>query len=203
MSDVTFYNRCSAELCANPAHRMVLCSMHYKRFRKHGETFDRGPARTAPGSSKTFLELHRTYDGKECLIWPYSRSKDTGYPYAYVGGRTVRAHRQMCILAHGPAPFKNAHAAHRCGNGRAGCVAPNHLYWATPIENADDKEKHGSTLREEAHPCAVLTNEQVVEIYKTNEPHREIARRFRCSTSTVSAIKSGQNWATLTGHTSR
>ena len=217
------------------------------------------------GPATAFLLSHVEHKGAACLIWPYAIHKLTGYGVVGVPGqyKTTRAHRRMCELAHGPAPFARADAAHSCGV-RA-CVNPNHIRWATRKENLADRDSHGTTPRGEAHHAAKLTaqdvlmickstgsnedialglgvdrkavaavrdgvswrwltgkslreaqpregenspnhrfsKEDVLQMYSDPRPHREIAADFGCDASHISRIKSGNVWASVTGHTSK
>lgn len=46
--------------------------------------------------------------------------------------------RHMCKLKNGDPPTPDHEAAHSCGNGKHGCINPNHLRWATDAENMAD-----------------------------------------------------------------
>jgi DNA-binding CsgD family transcriptional regulator len=65
------------------------------------------------------------------------------------------------------------------------------LRWATPLENQDDKDAHGT-----AFPTAKLTVAQVAEILslKGAATQKQIAARFNVSQPTVSAIHRGARW---------
>lgn len=58
-------------------------------------------------------------------------------------------HRLVCGAFNGPQPTDKPHCAHRDG-ARQNNV-PGNLYWATAKENADDRERHGTTVRGEKH----------------------------------------------------
>ena len=143
-----------------------------------------------PGKSitvKWFLE-HKDYPHRDyCLIWPFVRISD-GYGGASLDGRTVRAHRVMCEMIHGPAPSERHHAAHSCNRGRDGCVNPHHLTWKTPEENEADKPPRLSKRK--------LTIEQAhaIRAAKGLERPLDTARRFGTSFSNVVAIQEGRTW---------
>lgn len=91
--------------------------------------------RRAPqGAPLAFLRQHVSFDGVECLIWPFARARN-GYPELQFEGRSARAHRLMCRFAHGEPPEKHYEASHTCENGHLGCVNPKHLVWETHAEN--------------------------------------------------------------------
>ena len=73
-----------------------------------------------------WLRDHVSFEGDECLIWPFTRMS------GYAGHITIDGHQQyacrvMCGLAHGPAPTPRHETAHSCGNGVEGCINPKHL----------------------------------------------------------------------------
>jgi hypothetical protein len=91
--------------------------------------------RRAPqGAPAAFIRDHADHQGDECLLWPFARTLN-GYGQVLFEGRQTRAHRAICILAHGEPPFDGAEATHSCANGHLGCVNPKHLRWKTHHEN--------------------------------------------------------------------
>lgn len=61
------------------------------------------------------------------------------------GRITRKVHRLVCEAFNGPQPDDKPHCAHRDGN--VANNTPDNLYWATAQENADDRERHGTTCR--------------------------------------------------------
>lgn len=145
-----------------------------------------------------FLVANVRYQGTDCLIWPFRRTK-RGYAIVHLDGRDTTASRRMCILAHGEPPKPHYQAAHSCGNGHLGCVAPNHLQWKTPIENATDKIGHGTHLEGEQLPYAKLDSRTAKDIYDDARPQKEIALAYDVSRATVCLIKQGKIWSHATG----
>lgn len=146
----------------------------------------------------TFIREHLGYDKEECLLWPFARDKRFGRGFAYKDGKTVQAHREMCIAAHGPPPFEGACATHRCGKGHLGCVAPNHLKWATQKENAEDKYLHGTMPLGEDHPSSKLSAEQALRAFTDARPAKTVAEELGCSATAIRLIRKGKNWGWLT-----
>ncbi|MBZ9659741.1 hypothetical protein LB523_11865 [Mesorhizobium sp. ESP-6-4] len=138
------------------------------------------------------------YDGDNCLIWPYSRGAD-GYGNLNYDGKVKIVSRLVCELVNGEPPTPEHEAAHSCGKGHEGCVAPNHLSWKTAKENALDKICHGTMPRGETHPASKLSESQVVEIrgLSKTKSHSEIARVYGVDRKTVSLIISRKNWGWL------
>lgn len=134
-----------------------------------------------------------------CVIWPYAVDKGTGYPTVWRDGRLHRPSR--LVLAHfdrPPNPGEDAaHAPKVCHNRL--CVNPHHLRWATRAENNADKLLDDTHQRGERHHNAKLTRAQVLDIYRTAEPHHVTAERHGVSPTTVSFIRSGRRWGWLTG----
>lgn len=149
------------------------------------------------GELSHWIAQHKSYVGDDCLPWPFGMLSN-GYGACK---RTV-ASRVMCAAAHGPPPFKGAEAAHSCGNGKEGCVNPNHLRWATSLENKADSIRHERTPRGTRSGHAKINDEQALAIFLDPRRQQAIAKEFGISRGAVTAIKSGTNWGWLTsGHT--
>lgn len=131
------------------------------------------------------------------MLWPYSRNNN-GYAQINLGrGQKALVSRTVCERRNGPPPTMAHHAAHSCGNGHLGCIAPWHLSWKTAKENAEDKNAHGTNLRGEQAPWAKLTAGQVAEIRALNGilPHAKIGEAFGVSQTLISRIIRGEAWA--------
>lgn len=117
----------------------------------------------SPGRGKgiAFLRAHLSYQGTDCVHWPYHTQIDGYGNLGYNGGGMKRAHRLMCELAHGKPPTPKHEAAHSCGVAR--CVNPKHLSWKTRSENEIDKRVHG-TARGGHGTRTRLTAEQITDI---------------------------------------
>ncbi len=137
---------CKIEGCTRPHKGRGLCRVHLMRLRKHGDPQAHKPI--VEKGAKNWLLAHVTYQGDDCVFWPFTRSHTgTGSVTRTVvgGGRgNMSASRAMCILAHGAPPSTKHVAAHYCGNGHKACVNPRHLRWATQLENAQDTLLHGT-----------------------------------------------------------
>lgn len=111
------------------------CKGHYKRLRKYGNPL---AGRTPNGElERYFREVVLSYDGDDCLIWPYSRDGH-GYGQLFRGGKNFTVSRLVCIEINGPPPGPDYDAAHTCDNGHLGCVAKRHMVWKTHAENMLD-----------------------------------------------------------------
>lgn len=190
---------CSIEGCAERHMAQGYCTTHYQRFRSKGEA---GRAERRPyGQALQWLIDRVDHSGEECLTWPFS-TNELGYPQLNNGGKIERAHRRMCILAHGEPPFPDAQACHSCGNGHFACVNPRHLRWGTRKENQQDMVAHGRSNRGAKNPNTKITQQDVLALcaaFDAGESQYSIAARYGIKQSTVSAIVLGKNWGWLTG----
>jgi hypothetical protein len=144
-------------------------------------------------------EVALRHDGEGCLTWPFSDNGD-GYGSLKVGGKTVRANRYICELAHGKPPTPEHEAAHSCGKGHEGCISPIHLGWKTHAENCADKLLHDTHNRGERHGLARLTEADVLQIMalKGVESQNKLAKRFGVTHGAIGEIHQGRNWSWLT-----
>lgn len=192
---------CSVYGCGRSAHRKDygyrgMCSAHYLRWLKYGDPLGGGTMR---GEPQKFVEMAASYEGDDCLIWPYSKSGN-GYGDIRRKGRRYLVHRLVCEAVHGSPPSASHEAVHSCGNGHLGCVNPNHLSWATHKQNMSDMVKHGTSPRGTRHGMSKLTERQVLRIHKMRGdlPNVKIAQQFGVTEGTVRDIHSGRNWGWLT-----
>lgn len=143
------------------------------------------------GEPLKWLLAHVAYQGDECLPWPFA---DSGFGYGCIrlDGRSVFAHRAMCILAHGEPPSPRSEASHRCGNGHLKCVNPRHLRWTSRSQNIRERTKHGTM------PSGpILTVEAVRSIRSRlagGEKPALLAEEYGVAPSTIFAVKMRASW---------
>lgn len=138
---------CQVPSCGRPHASRGLCVAHRTRMDRHGDVGPGEVKQKAPkGALLAWLTAHRDWSEDACLIWPFVRDTN-GYGGVHFRGQDDRAHRVMCVLAHGEPPSPRHVAAHSCGRGGDGCANPKHLRWATYEENAADKVDHGTQPR--------------------------------------------------------
>lgn len=186
--------RCLIVGCDRPDKTDGLCYSHLYRLRKFGSPFA-GPV--IGGAPKKYLEgTVISYDGDECLIWPFRRDKAG---YARIDGfKTGIVHRIVCEATNGPPPAPGYDAAHSCGKGRFGCVSPNHLSWKTRIDNEADKSAHGTDNSGERNGKAKLVEDDIRAIRSSLESNAFLARYYGVSASNISAIRLRRSWSTIT-----
>lgn len=130
---------CSIDECGRALAAKGYCISHYHRWHSHGDPLAGG---TNKGAAQRFFEdVVLTYDGIECLTWPYSKD-DKGYGTLAVNGRTGKVSRFICERFRGPPPTPEHHAAHSCGKGHEACCSRHHVRWATPKENSQERVLH-------------------------------------------------------------
>jgi hypothetical protein len=96
--------------------------------------------------------------------------------------------RVILLAFVGPPSHPDMEAAHWDGNPQNNCI--ENLRWATPKENYQDRERHGTWPRKEKHPNWLRTHElskRAIELLKTNK-QREVARILGVGRSTVQEI---------------
>lgn len=184
--------KCSVEGCTRGGRTIKgMCGAHYVRCRRNGDP-TRG--RCDNGAPLRWLLERVTYEGDDCIRWPYAHNQ-WGYPagIAYNGKRTA-ASRVMCELANGPPPSPEYEGAHSCGNGNKGCLNRKHLRWATSAENNADKIGHGTLIRGGMHVCSKLSEQAVRQIKNDTRSQSAIARDYGVTQSVISRIKRGRVW---------
>lgn len=170
-----------------------MCTLHYQRWRRHGDPLKTVIKVTERGEVAAFLEnIVFQYRGSDCLIWPYNNVDGRGT--VRQNGRTRLVSRLACEAVHGKPASDGLEAAHSCGNGGIGCVNPMHLRWATHTENEADKVGHGTSQHGENNHQAKLTNAEVTEIraLSGNLSQRAIAVRYGVTQSAISMIANGK-----------
>jgi hypothetical protein len=190
------FRKCTASDCAKPYYGKGYCIAHYERWRRHGDPLA-GVA--SPGEGERFVhEVALLHTGDNCLAWPYGQN-GKGYGLVRIDGKKFVVSRYVCELVNGPSPTPEHEAAHSCGKGHEGCIAPGHLSWKTHAENEADKLSHGTRLRGERHSRAKLTEAEARQILamKGMESQYKLAKRFMVSQTTISEIQTGRKWACL------
>lgn len=142
-----------------------------------------------------YQEVVLSYDGDECLAWPYSKGT-YGYGTMTVKGRRMGVHRRLCEDVNGPPPGPGYDAAHSCGRGHLACVTKRHLDWKTRKENCADMLIHGTRVRGDMGGRAKLTWKQVREIRQIGSAMKQadIGAIYGVGYRTIGRILSGQIW---------
>jgi hypothetical protein len=133
-----------------------------------------------------------------CWIWKgYSRCSGVGGKYGglKVGGKAMLAHRISYQIHYGEIP-NSLFVLHRCDN--PSCVNPEHLFLGTNADNMKDMAEKFRGCNGEKGVHSKLTANKVVEIRfaakRGNMLHREIAKVFGVSTTTITKIVNNHYW---------
>lgn len=200
MIDPRVYSICEEYGCDRASHAKGLCHTHYRRLRLYGSARGGRPEQVTPGVVQEYFKtVVLGYDGTSCLIWPFSRDR-AGYAQMKFEGKLHRVHRLVCKEANGEAMGERAEAAHSCASGHLGCVAKNHLRWATRSENQADMVNHGNSKKGSLNHSSKITEDDVKAIRELlgRISQTKIAARFGISQSSVSLIATQKNWSWLT-----
>jgi hypothetical protein len=135
--------------------------------------------------------------GQGCWTWsgPISRG---GYGKIGIQKRVYVSHRVAFFLSKGPIP-EGIIVCHTCDNPP--CCNPDHLWLGTAADNAVDRANkgRGHSQKGDAHPCAILTEQDVIKIRMDPRGAKSLARVYGVSRSTIRCARSGRTW----GHIAR
>lgn len=153
--------------------------------------------RVRRGEKLAYFEAHVMEASSRCRIWPYLPFNN-GYAYLWINGKDVGVHVLTTHRWYGPKPSPSLEAAHSCGNPM--CWAGEHLRWATPASNRQDKYLHGTMPLGEGHHQSTLTETQVREIRQRKASGAStvgLSREFGVSTTTIKKITNRTAWSWL------
>lgn len=187
---------CSELTCGKLHYSRGFCRNHYEKAKRQARPRKPRAKVRRPQISVEFLRSLIGTSSTECISWPFARNKQ-GYGSLKFDGKHYGAHRMMCRMAHGEPSDIRLHAAHSCGNGHLGCVNPNHLRWATPLENYTDQLVYHVAVTKMLGPKK-LEAAQVIEIrcaLASGLSGKEVAEKFGVSNSTIHAIKTRKTWS--------
>ena len=129
-----------------------------------------------------------------------------GYGQISFKNKQIGAHiLAMMIKLNGPIP-PNKIVRHKCKEKN--CCAIDHLELGTHEENAKDKIRDGTDFNGSKHPNTDLTDEIVLEIYKSDDSdtYKNQAKYFSnkfnkpMTKMQIYQIRNGITWHTVTGH---
>lgn len=134
----------------------------------------------------------------DLVLTPHINTKRGGYHSVTLskdGGRkTAYIHTTVLLVFVGPRPSPEMEGCH--GDGDPSNNRLDNLRWDTPVNNAADRQLHGTQVRGEDSNKAVLTAEKVREIRQRAEEETatDIARSYGISRQQVMRIIRGEQW---------
>lgn len=147
------------------------------------------------GAALRFIREAVRVRGDACIVTPYGLRQNE-YAQLLYRGKTMNAHRVAYFEAYGDLP-KGLDICHNCGV-RA-CVNPAHLRADTRLSNVQDTEIHGTRTRGSMVGRGGLTEDQAIEVSRSDEPLAVLADRFGVSDAAIRDVRRGRCWGWLTG----
>jgi hypothetical protein len=196
-------DKCKVEEC----QRLVgsdgvkgFCSMHYQRYKKHGDPRISHNNTLKGDTLAQKLRLNYKEDEYGCWIWQgYKQKQGYGVIGTGAGKKTALVHRLAYEFWNCPIP-EGMLVCHHCDI--PSCINPDHLFLGTNQDNIDDKMSKGRAYTGvhtgEKNSMAKLTDKQVAEIKRLlihkRKSQVDIARQFGVSPTTILHIKQDKRW---------
>lgn len=108
-----------------------------------------------------------------------------GYGRAKIMGRQKASHTMSCEIKERRAIKKSEHTLHLCANPR--CIAPHHLTFGSPRENALTSVRNGSKTTK-------LDENKVRKIRDLTNSKADLALEFDVSEDTIRNVRDGRTW---------
>lgn len=162
-----------------PLYSKNYCRKHFRRYQRHGTT------------EIKLYERHGMTNSSEYQSWHGMKSRcycEGHVSYSRYGGRGIKVcdEWKTSFMAFykdmGPKPFINAQIDRIDNDGN---YEPNNCRWATPLENARNKD------------CLKLNIAKVKTIkkmLKEDFKHMDIAKKYNISPSTIYDIYKQKTW---------
>ena len=186
---------CSVTGCPRTVVAKGMCKRHWHRNHVHGDPL---AGRAQNEELIAFIERARSYDGEDCLFWPFGRAK-SGYAQIWDADAKQRlyVHRIVCESNLGPPPKGSNDCCHSCNNGHLGCISRKHIRWGTRQENVQDAVASGAIKRGSDSANARLSLAQVIEIRSLSGlmSQRRMSIKFGVSPSCIQKIVERRSWA--------
>ena len=126
-----------------------------------------------------------------------------GYPQIMLKTKQVkkgfRIHRLVAeYFIYNDNPEIKNQVNHIDGNKENNSV--ENLEWCSNKENHEHKMRNNLNvaLKGSEHHNSVLTEQDVINIFKSKEPYNKLIKKYNISKSTISSIKCGRNWNHIT-----
>lgn len=182
---------CSIEGCLRRHEARGWCSLHYDRWRRHGDPLGQSSVRYGSPPEERLRFHGWEVDGAGCWNWSGLRGHSGYGILALAGKKLARAHRVAYEVWVGPIPGGMV-IMHSCDN--QACINPAHLRAGTNDENMADMVAKGRSLRGERSPRSVLNEDKVREIRASTASVMTLAVAYGVSASSVMNVRTGKTW---------
>lgn len=156
------------------------------------------PARYLNERHRWLMEVAATYEGDDCLPWPFTPGP-AGYGRLSIGYKQTMASHVVLELTGRSRPEIEGHhgavALHSCDNPP--CCNPRHLRWGTQLDNVADMHSKRRTARGEAVTMSKLTEQQVRDIRtlsRQGHSRRSLSERYGVSKVAIGHIINHKTW---------
>ena len=191
--DRPLIKKCSYVGCEKQSKAKGMCNTHNERIRRNGTVELLNPPDRRPVVERIMDNIEIVPESG-CWIWMGPGGETHGNIKIY-GVRTPgRVHRIMWGHVNGPVP-SGLQVCHKCDIGF--CCNPKHLFIGTQQDNMTDKVNKNRQARGEKIGTALLTSKSVIEIRKSSELYRVLAKRYGVTERTIKSVRTRQNWKIL------
>lgn len=182
---------CSVDGCDKPHIARGWCHMHYKRWRRKGDS-DNMEIKILYKTSEEAFENRTQWQPNGCLLW-LGHVNNQGYGAIKVNGKNAGTHCYAWEQANGPIP-DGLFVLHHCD--RPPCCNVDHLFLGTQQDNMDDMIAKGrdNKAKGEKHHSAKLAETDIKCIRADNRPQTIIGEDYEVSLQTISDIKRYKTW---------
>lgn len=162
------------------------CKKHYRAYDKYGDPNYSANLRGVPFEDRTKVD-----EITGCLLWVGGLTT-SGYGCMIEGIERV-AHRVSYRRYIGSIP-PGMNVLHTCD--RPQCVAPEHLFLGTHVENMLDMKLKGRAYagKGETNMAAKLTERQAIAIMQDHRKQKLIADEYGVCKGMVDSIQNGRSW---------
>lgn len=126
-----------------------------------------------------------------CWLWNASWTK-AGYGQVNINCVPMYAHRISYEIHKGYIPT-GMRVCHKCDTPC--CINPHHLFLGTALDNMRDMDSKGRRKGGKR----ILTENDVSCIFNSNAMQKDLAKIYGVNRVTISDIKTGRAWSSITG----
>ena len=178
--------------CTNVIRANGMCNTHYGRQKRGQDIYEPIKARRNPNmTNKEMIKfiVDNCEPAHNCLIWQgaksYNINRNKPSPLISYKGKNMTPPRLLYQLTYGELDKYDV-VVHKCGNPM--CCEINHLF----VGSSEDAACINLLSTDNAH--RVLTLRDIDDIRASDEKHREIAKKYGVTKSTITHIKNDKHW---------